>query len=310
MPRAIDPLRRRAFTLVEASGIAILTAFVGVFAFVLASPAINGRTRSNSRTMRDATQLHNIVQALEIMAQHSGGPMPLPSDFDKADATIALAPGQSPRSKDTTANILSLLIWNGSLSPELFVSPGEPNPRVAPCTNYQQQSPAAAHKPDLAMWDPGFSADFTAGPAHNSYALLQPSGSRGKLCLPTGRLSRWRINPDPRYPIVANRAPQILDATSRVNRRRTIVTAPNSLTLRTFGPNPTWRGNIAFADGSVNLHHGLFPNPLTYDPGTVGRPTLDLPFYDEPTDISATNAYLGIFTTAGEHPRDFKAIFD
>ena len=59
-------------------------------------------------------------------------------------------------------------------------------------------------------------------------------------------------------------------------------------------------------DFSTTYHDGAFG---TYR-GSDGATWNDVIFYDEPDDPSKSNAYLGIFTTAGSSAPEFRAIWD
>ena len=288
--------RRRAFTLVE------LTVVVGAGCTVLALAAVMMPMRGcrcGSRQIMDSSQIRGVVQAMTIWANNNKDSYPLPSAIDIAGDTVA----DAGRAKDTTANILSLLIWNGSVPTDILVSPAEANKNVQRYANYEFNSPKTAVRPDKAMWDPAFNADITGPkPGGVSYAHLVPSDER---------LGRWSSTFSATEPILGNRGPEIASVTKQ--KAPSVVAkvkSPDSYTFLIHGGRTTWEGNIGFNDAHVDFsttyHDGAFG---TYR-GSDGATWNDVIFYDEPDDPSKSNAYLGIFTTAGSSAPEFRAIWD
>ncbi|MCC6322646.1 MAG: hypothetical protein IT438_14550 [Phycisphaerales bacterium] len=286
------------------------------------------RARASARQLKDSTQARGIMQSLVIFAQNNKGSYPLPSALDAANATISLPEpagekaAPSAASKDTTANILSILIFNGMISPELCVSPAESNKRIKKMEDYQFTNPAKAAKPADALWDPGFSADFTKRTGGNvSYAHLQPSVNRRKM---------WADTFSATEAILGNRAPHIDGVSSDDQGNYTVrIPGEKSNTYRIHGDPKTWEGNIAFNDGHVNFETSLAPRkPVAAEEGvpasswatyaakdptapgkSVGR--LDCWFYDEPDDSGdGANIFLGMWVQAGEKAAAFKGIWD
>lgn len=251
--------------------------------------------------MRDSSQLRGIVQAMSIWAGNNKGRYPLPSAIDLDNTTVA----EAGSAKDTTANILSLMVFNGSVPTEILVSPQEANPSIQQYTVYEFNSPRTARVPDKALWDPALSADFTGGKIGAiSYANLHPCGPR---------LDKWTDSFDSNSPVLGNRGPQILSVTKRASGVVIPVLAnTKSNTFLIHGGRTTWEGNIGFNDAHVDFKTGLAPGPSdlpTYkDASGVEWP--DFYHYDEPDDPTGANAFLGIFTKAGPKPADFTAIWD
>jgi hypothetical protein len=264
-----------------------------------------GRTRVHVPQLKDSTCVRGIQQALVVFAQSNKDQYPLPSLLDAANAAIN-APAAT---KDTTANIFSILIFNGATVPEMFVSSAEVNDRIRLKDDYQFESPQAAADPKNALWDPSFSADFTKGKIGNvSYAHTLPSGPR---------LKHWADTLDASQPIIANRGPEIASVTRDSKGRITPTLAkPSSNTLLIHGTRNTWEANFAFNDNHVEFQTWVAPGKRLADDkrprytAADGTSVIDLPNYDEPDDPAGTNHFLGIFTTAGEKPAEFKAIWD
>jgi prepilin-type processing-associated H-X9-DG protein len=316
--------RRAAFTLVELMAVTSVAA-VGACMMAAsmqpegASPAAEGdggktpeqisADRAAARQLKDATQIRGIQQSLIIWAHNNADKFPLPSDLDKTDDTVSL----NGRAKDTTANILSLLIYNGMLPPEMLVSPAEANASIQKDERYEYTNPRSAIRPATALWDPGFKTDFTKGGTGNtSYAHLQPSD---------GRLGRWTSTFGSKDPAVSNRAPEI----TKVERKgsdeagwncEATVANKDTLTYLIHGARDSWEGNIGYGDGHVDFVTRLAPEGKLEDSywGTYtmreGGKALDTYFFDEEDDKDGSNAFLGIFTTAGKSPKDFHAIWD
>lgn len=293
---------RRGLARIE---VLVLAAVVILAAIVLLPALTTPKRRGPSRQLKDSTQIRGIHQALVVFAQSNKDQYPLPSLLDAANAAIN-APAAT---KDTTANIFSILIFNGTTVPEMFVSSAEVNDRIRMKGDYQFESPKAAADPAKALWDPTFSSDFTNGKVSNvSYAHTLPSGPR---------LKQWATTLDASQPIIANRGPEIASVTRDSEGRITPTLAkPSSNTLLIHGSRNTWEANFAFNDNHVEFQTWVAPGKRLADDKrpryTAGDGTsvIDLPNYDEPDDPAGTNHFLGIFTTAGEKPAEFKAIWD
>lgn len=266
------------------------------------------RARAAARQQKDAVQIRAVLQSMIIWANNNNGKFPLPSAIDTADDTVDL----KGRAKDTTANILSIMIFNGLIAPELCISAAEVNRNIKVDGTYEYDRPKAAVRPDKALWDPNFNADFTKEQvANNSFAHLQPSD---------GRLPRWTDSLDALVPVLGNRSPEI----ERVERTGDdaagwtygVTAKKDSLTLRIHGPSDTWEGNIGFADGHVEFVTRIAPEGRVEDNKWLayttreGKKFLDTYFFDEDDDRDGSNACLGIFTAAGSSPKDFRGIWD
>jgi hypothetical protein len=278
-------------TLIE---LGIVIAVITLVVVVLLLAIDDGNHRGGARRLKDSTQLRGIQQAVAVWAQSNADEFPLPSRADKANDTVS----EQGREKDTTANIFSLLVFNGSISPELLSSPLENNRAIRVFETYEYDRPKAAVDPIRALWDPALSADFTsAGGGHISYALALPNDARLQAWTGVGSKAV-----DPTLPVISNRGPLTVrgsDGGLESDRK--------SNTLRFFGSSKLWRGNAAFNDNHVDF---LTTPVVTADQTTGGASRPDHLFFDEPEDAKGTNAFLGIFIKAGPVPRDFKSIWD
>lgn len=262
-------------------------------------------SRAKARQQKDVDQIRAITQAMIIFAQGNQDLYPLPSLVDANNTTVS----EKGAAKDTTANILSILVFNGSISTNILFSPAEANANIEIDQDYQFSDPKAAAMPAKALWDPALSADFTGGKKGNiSYAHQQPAGPRKPM---------WSNTFSTSEACVANRGPEIASVTAGADGAQTAkMKDPNSLTLLIHGPRDSWEGNVSYNDGHVNFETVLVPAKPgankdwpTYV-GKEGKSLYDCLLFDEADAAEGKNQFLGIFTKAGEKVSDFKAIWD
>lgn len=262
--------RASAFTLVEALALSAVLG-VGSAGLVVANHQPQGdeplgKARASARQIKCATQLRNISQALVVFAQNNKDVYPLPSKLDPNNTTIALAEGAHARSKDTTGGILSILLWNGMISPEICVSPSEANAKIKVDAGYEFAKPAGAAKPDQAMWDPKFAGTpddasaRTPGVGNNSYAHTLPLGQRQAL---------WSSTFNSTEAVLGNRGPGYQRVTKprlgwTLNPSGATPPGADSITLKIHGKPNTWEGNIAYNDCHVNFETRPDPIENTY----------------------------------------------
>lgn len=275
--------------------VVVMLCFLVVVGVML--PAI-GRSRcGGSRFIKDGTQVRGIHQGLVLFAQGNRDQFPVPSEVDAANATID--PGEAgPESKNTTANVISLLVYNGFFSTELCVSPAEQNPNIVQFTGYAQSMPEKAAKPEQALWDPAFSADFTEGrTGHFSYAQAHFMGTRRAM---------WSNTFEASQAAIGNRGPLVKGLDSA---REPILDNPASTTLLIHGGRKTWEGNIAYNDNHVNFETKMSPDSTPYATKS-GKSEPDCLFFDEPDDVSGMDNLLTIITRNGATNEDLKTIWD
>ncbi len=262
------------------------------------------RARASARQLKDSVMIRGIVQGCIIHAQNNAGSYPLPSKIDAADATVE-AKG---RAKDTTANILSIMVWNGNISTEMCVSAVEVNKKIQIFDKYEFTVPHTAVKPANAAWDPAFSCDFLHPPGYVSFALMQTSDSR---------LPMWKDTFAGNEAVLGNRGPAIasigVDAEGKPTA--TLRVRQWSKTFLIHGPRDSWEGNIAYNDGHVSYETTYTPDGVTYAFGkadAAGKPAAkpDNIFFDEKDAADGKNIYLGIWRRAGATPKDFGGVWD
>lgn len=310
-------MRRTGFTIIEL--LVLIVALLLVIAVLL--PTRGGR--GNPRPLKDAMQLRGIHSSLVIWAGNNDDKYPLPSEIDVDNFTVS----ELDRAKDTTANIMSILICEGFITAELLVSPLENNERITDYYDYEVEDITGAVDPEKALWDPKLSADFTSEAGGNiSYAHLIPQGKR---------LDQWSNTFKAEDAILSNRGPKILSVEQASDNVVTRFADPKTLTTQTFADvrstkTAWWSGNVAYNDNRVDFNMNVYA-----DNKPVGTPELnprlklpqddgstldihDVMFADEQTpegkeawrEAYDANQFLGIFTTAGENREDFTSIWD
>ena len=287
----------RGLTVVEVIAIVVVVVIlVGILLPAMGRPNHHG----GSRQLKDQTQVRGIVQAMSLWAQNNGDRYPLPSLVDKDNATVA----DIGATKNTTANIFSLLVFNGSIPTEICVSPAESNGKIEVFTKYALEKPPTAVNPEKALWDPSFNADFTGDKqSHLSYANLQPFGPRAK---------RWMYTFAATDAQVGNRGPEIKEIQRRRSSFTPIPVLNDSNTFLIHGGRKAWEGNIAYADSHVNFETSMIGEDAANWPNYQGKAgsTPDCLFFDEPDDVKGDNVFMSIFTKAGAEAKDWKAIWD
>lgn len=312
--------KNRAFTLIELLVvIAIIALLVGILLPALA------KARQSARQIKCATQVRNVVQAMQIWAQSNRDKYPTPSVLDISNQTITGGTSTNLGSKDNTGNVLSLLIFNAAITPEICVTPSEVSGNVAAMTNYQNSNPSTAAVAANALWDPKFrgapSAFETGGNGNGRDSTqLNSNNSYANLVFPfPGRTSKWSNNYSATDAVFGNRGPLFTGQSTGSDGQATGFPTgaagwqllagsefgERSQTLQIHGGRNTWEGNIGYNDGHVNLENRADPAEVTFQsqsaitlPGntTATRTIPDNLFVDETNENTTaskrSNAWL------------------
>lgn len=284
--------RARGLTLVELVGVIIVAVIVSGVLLVGVTP----RRHGCGRHMKDAVQVRGIQQAMAVWANSNNGLFPLPSKIDAANATVP----EEGAAKDTTANILSILIYTGGISPELTISAAESNTwGIVMDDDYEFDAPKAAVDPANALWDPAFSSDFTGGKvSNNSFAHITPTGER------------WRDTFLSWQPVIGNRGPEIASITrDALGRVKPTYVDTDSNTFLIHGARNSWEGSVAYNDNHVNFEVRVDPEGVTYA-AADGRKLTDCLFFREADDPKVDNVLMSLWVKGGDTPLEFKGIWD
>lgn len=242
----------------------VSVAVCGVLAGILL-PAL-GKARQTARELKDSTQVRGTHMGMMSFAAANRDQYPLPSVIDARNGTINSA---NPLEKDTTGNILSILVFLGFAPTDMMVSPAESNPSVKEHEAYEFDAPSRAASPRAALWDPAFNGTpldthptsaGNTGIGNTSYAHLIPLGARR---------GEWSATFRSDQVIVGNRGP---DYTGQPGKWALTngPTGTGSNTLIIHGSRTRWEGNMARNDGMVVFETKPDPDDLTFTFGRLG----------------------------------------
>jgi prepilin-type N-terminal cleavage/methylation domain-containing protein len=256
---------RKGFTLIELLVvIAIIALLIGILL-----PAL-GKARQSARQLKDQTQVRGIMQGLVVWAQNNSDNYPLPSLIDKNNLTIAVGNPADAFKKDITRHMFSLLIFNGFVPVEMFVTPAESNGAVNIMQGYQTDKPTGTAVADKGLWDPKFRGSvldtvIASEPnltSNNSYASQAPFGKRK---------AKWSNTFTATEAVLANRGPcyTLTGGTGNAAVWELFTGASgyfgtNSNTLLIHGSRTKWEGLVGYNDNHVDFVLQPDPEGITW----------------------------------------------
>ncbi|MEM1164967.1 MAG: prepilin-type N-terminal cleavage/methylation domain-containing protein [Planctomycetota bacterium] len=174
--------RRGGFTLVELLVvISIIALLIGLLLPALAT------ARRKAQQMKDAANQRSILQGMVLWSQNNRDSYPLPDQADRQNATEPDI--GNPFSKNRTGAIMSIMVYNGSIDPEVLVSPADAFAEVISEEQYDYSLPRRSNAnlgtvgtgitPANALWDPGLRG--TPVDDEQLENLGAPSGLMGTL---------------------------------------------------------------------------------------------------------------------------------
>ncbi len=242
-----------------------------------------GPSRRYARQLKDASQIRGIHQSMVYWALMNGDRFPTPSQIDKEGWTtrhivdVTTNPDEAFK-LDSTRNIYSMLMFNGSTTPPQYISPAEVGSPVE-CINYMVSEPVGAFNPAKALWDPAFrahpreqeiidSARMKDDDSHFSYAHAVPFGAR--------KDEMWRDTASADHAVLANRGPAYdpdgsaekgtwdLAADSGPTQSFDTRQGKSSNTLLIHGSKSKWSGIVAYNDNRVSFETRPDPKELKF----------------------------------------------
>lgn len=286
---------RRGFGLLELI-LGIITLGVFLVSLLIVIPT---KQRELARQLKDSTQVRKIQQGLVVWSQNNQDIYPIPSKIDvNPEHQTSAGDGKQ---KDTTRNIVSLLIYTQCVDAAECVSPSEVNTKIKLDKGYTYaEPPVAKGDPKRALWDPTFTAypdDALASvkPIARSDGIKSVGGFSYAHVIPfAGRSHMWTSTFMQSEAVVGNRGPTyrfgrdgwVLSNAFAKGGVGPAVRGTASNTLRIHGKPNVWEGNIAYNDNHVNFESTPDPEDsvFTFGAGSAVKRLRDNLFVAERND--------------------------
>lgn len=264
--------QKKGFTLVELLVvIAIIALLIGILL-----PALS-RARRNAIRVKDSSNIRSVLQGFNAFAPDNQNRFPTPSIIDRENRTLQMPSSGDVGEKNTTGNIMSIMIYQRIVTPEILVSPADGG-SVIVYEDYEYNSPrgiAIQAQARQAAWDPKFkgtpvdhqntSGIFAGAPGtvngmasgnvgYNSYAHTPIGGARR---------AQWQNTVSSSQAVLSNRGPNYQAQTTAPNPASTDPfywqllagsTGADSATLNFYGNSNSWSGLVGFGDASVRYY--------------------------------------------------------
>ena len=259
---------KKGFTLIE---LLVVMSIIALLLSILV-PAL-GRARAQAQLLKDATQVKGIGTGWINWTGDHDGYYPVPGLEKRLEDSVLgrhqKGVGREDYTQNDHASLLSLCIMNNLFTPEVVISPTEPNGGVYVKDDYDHDAYDSTED-GWTFYDETFScnlnADLTSGDVcNNSYGIMPLTGEH--------RLNQWKISArhSSGYILIGTRGPEMG------------VIDPDDLSL-SLGFHRTakeWKGVCGFGDAHTETLDTFYPAEATYVDSNSGETNRDNIFAEE-----------------------------